>query len=62
MYLVNNPACATIVFNAGTADEKTVAVDSVPFIYKYEYTSPDNTESEEIISAQFLDKNGNIVM
>ncbi|MBR3955655.1 MAG: hypothetical protein IKJ63_09310 [Clostridia bacterium] len=62
VYLVNNPDCATIVFNAGTADEKTVTVDGIPFIYKYEYTSPDNTESEENISVQFLDKNGNVVM
>lgn len=62
VYLVNNPACATIVFNDGTSDEITVPVDGVPFIYKYEYTSPDNTESEEIISAQFLDKNGKVIM
>lgn len=62
VYLVNNPDCATIVFNAGTENETSVSVDSVPFIYKYEYTTPDNTESEEIISVQFLDKNGNVVM
>lgn len=62
VYLVNNPDCATIVINADTEDETTVSVDNIPFIYKYEYTSPDNTESEENISVQFLDKNGNVLM
>ena len=62
VYLVNNPACATIVFNAGTADEITVPVDNIPFIYKYEYKNLYKDNDEEVITVQFLNRNGEIIM